>query len=106
MYWYFQIYHLEENQKYELKDSIQEFKHLFPDVPNQTKVIYHDVDGDSEPIKKHPYRLNPIKSEHMKEGINHMLENGIIEPSYSDWSSPCMLVSKSDKSYRFRTDYK
>ena len=33
-----------------------------------------------------------------------MLENDIIEPSNSDWSSPCMLVPKIDGSYRIVAD--
>ena len=67
----------------------------------------HDVDvGDATPIKQHPYRLNPEKAEHLKKEITYMLENDIIEPSCSEWSSPCVLVPKPDKSYRFCTDFR
>ena len=34
-----------------------------------------------------------------------MLENYLIECSQSPWSSPCVLVLKPDKTYRFCTDF-
>ena len=35
-----------------------------------------------------------------------MLDNDIIEPSTSGWSSPCILVPISFGSYRFVTDFR
>ena len=74
---------------------------MFPDVPSKTDKIFHDVDiGDSMPIKQHPYQMSPVKKECLKE------ENDFIEPSNSDWSSPCILVPKPDGAYRLCTYYR
>ena len=99
--------HLPENQKSELSELIHEYKHLFPDVPGRTNVVMHDVDvGDSAPIKQHPYRANPVKMKHLRKEVEYMLENDIIEPSKSNWSSPSILVPKPDQTFRFCTDYR
>ena len=76
-------------------------------MPRQTTLVSHDVEvGDSRPIKQHPYCVNPVKLEVMKKEIDYMLSNGIIEPSHSEWSSPCLLVDKGDGGYRFCTDFR
>ena len=99
--------HLTESQRQDLKKLLLEFEHLFPDVPTRTDQIYHDVDvGNADPVKQHPYRLNPSKQKYLKEEIKYLLENDFIEPSNSSWSSPCILVPKPDGSYRMCTDYR
>ena len=35
-----------------------------------------------------------------------MLDNDFIEPSQSDWSSPCILVPKPDRTFHMCTDYR
>ena len=76
-------------------------------MPLRTDTIIHDVDvGDAQPIKQHPYRLNPQKEEYLKNEVQYLLDNDFIEPSQSNWSSPCLLVPKPDKSYRMCTDFR
>ena len=44
--------HLPSVQRKELAEVINQYREIFPDVPNKTNLIEHDVDvGDSAPIK-------------------------------------------------------
>ena len=86
---------------------IREFSSLFLDIPGRTQVVYHDVEvGQAQLIKQHSYRVNPLKLQVIHKEVEYMLRNGIIEPSNSQWSSPCVLVPKPDGSYRFCTDFR
>ena len=99
--------HLESSKKKQMSELIHTYRDVFPDVPRRTNVMYHDVDvGDVMPIKRHPYHVNPEKDKKITQEIEYMLENNIIQPSRSNWSSPCVVVPKSDQSIRFCTDYR
>ena len=60
----------------------------------------------SKQIKQHPYRMNPMELQYLREEIQFLLDNDFIEPSQSDWSSPCILVPKPDGTFRMCTDYR
>lgn len=84
---------------------INENLQLFGDKPTQTTVLRHDIDvGDSKPIKQHAYRTNPTKRAIMSKEVEYVLQNGFAIPS--SWSSPSLLVPKSDQTPRFCTDYR
>ena len=102
------LQHLSENQKQEIFDLFAEFKQLFSDVPGLTSITKHDIvllEGVT-PIKQHPYRLNPAKMSALHAEIQYMLANDLIEPSESPWSSPVILVPKSDGTYRLCVDFR
>ena len=100
--------HLGSGRGLKLKRLVLECGHLFPDIPSRTDKIYHEVDiiEGSKPVKQHPYRMNPVKQQYLREEVQYLLDNDFIEPSQSEWSSPCVLVPKPDGTFRMCTDYR
>ena len=62
-------------------------------IPNLTSM---KIVTTGPPIKQRPYRVPLKKRAAMERVINQMLQQGIIEPSSSPWSSPCLLVDRKD----------
>ena len=57
-------------------------------------------------MKQHSYRLHPDKQQYLRKEVNYLLDNDYIEPGQCEWSSPCILVPKSDGTFRMCTDYR
>ena len=50
--------------------------------------------------------MNVSKLKIVQDEIKYLLAQDQIEPSYSDWSSPVLLVPKSDSSWRLCVDFR
>ncbi|XP_069156441.1 uncharacterized protein [Procambarus clarkii] len=101
------LQHLEGRQRADLTDLLRENASLFTDVPRRHKSVTHEVEvRDARSIKQSAYRVSPEKRELMRKKVDYLLENELAKPSNSEWSSPCLLVKKSDGTYRFCTDYR
>ena len=99
--------HLSVKETADIVGLVEAFPSLFPDVPSRTTVIEHDIDvGSAQSIKQHAYRVNPTKRAVLRQEVAYLLKHGLAEPTFSAWSSPCLLVSKPDGTYRFCTDYR
>lgn len=60
-----------------------------------TNVIKHTIPTDNDlPIYTKSYRYPFIHKQEVQRQIKDMLEQGIIRPSYSPWSSPVWIVPK------------
>ncbi|UYV67824.1 hypothetical protein LAZ67_5002149 [Cordylochernes scorpioides] len=57
-------------------------------------------------IALRPYRTSLSDQREIQEQVGKMLENDIIEPSFSPYSSLVTLVTKKDKTKRFCVDYR
>ena len=61
--------------------------------------------GEAAPIKQAVRRLGPAVRETVKELLNKMQRQNVIQPSNSPWASPIVLVRKKNGTHRFRMDY-
>ncbi|CAD7085358.1 unnamed protein product [Hermetia illucens] len=55
----------------------------------------------SKPVSRQPYKVPFPKRLKVEEMIDELLKAGIIRPSESEYSSPVILVAKSDGQYEF-----
>jgi len=70
-------------------------------------IVKHCVDTDNHhPINQALRRIPYAHRAEMFKLVQGMLDNHIIQPSVSPWSSPVVLVKKKDGSLRFCIDYR
>lgn len=72
-----------------------------------TSLVEHRIDvGGHEPIRQRCYLVLPKVQETIREEVDRMLGSGVIEPSYSDWSNPIVMVKKASGEYRLCLDFR
>ena len=61
---------------------------------------------DEKPVVYRPYRLSYVERGQVQEIVNELLENGIIQESSSNYSSPILMVKKKSGEQRLCVDYR
>lgn len=74
--------------------------------PPQAQDHFIPLMEDSVPVKVKPYRYPHSQKEEIEKLVAGILQEGIIQPSKSPFSSPIILVKKKDGSWRVCTDYR
>ncbi|CAB4418807.1 unnamed protein product [Rhizophagus irregularis] len=96
---------LEKLQEKELKDLVKEYEDIciYGDKKiSKTNIVKCDIRlKDEMPISQKVYRESTENREIIKKEIDKMLKEGIIQESYSPWSSPVVIVNKKTGDKRF-----
>lgn len=101
--------HLTAGEQQILEETVDEYFDSIKDIKlGKTTLVHHKIEIPSNvsPIKQKYYRVSYHLQKIIDEEIENMLKLDVIEPSKSEYSSPIMLVQKSDGTYRFVVDFR
>ena len=69
-------------------------------------MVKHHIRTAGEPIRQPKHLLPEALKTTVDSQVQNMLQNDIIQPSHSPWSSPIVMVKKKDGTWRFCVDYR
>ncbi|GFU62533.1 retrovirus-related Pol polyprotein from transposon 297 [Trichonephila clavipes] len=89
---------LSDEHRNKLSELLRKFSGLFTKTDKstaaKTNVKHRIFTGDHAPINQRAYRVSPTERRIIHEEVQKMLDEGIVQPSESPWSSPIVLVRK------------
>ena len=98
----------------DLPYAVQEVISKYPTLYEKSKAtdepkhgVFHYISTQGSPVFARPRKLTPGQTKVARNIINELIEDGIVRPSSSPWSSPIHLVPKpNSEDYRLVGDYR
>ncbi|GFU90593.1 retrovirus-related Pol polyprotein from transposon 297 [Trichonephila clavipes] len=81
----------QRNKLSELPEIFWAFTKTDKSTAAKTNVKHRIFTGDHAPINQRAYRVSPTERRIIHEEVQKMLDEGIVQPSESPWSSPIVL---------------
>lgn len=97
---------LPEEQRQALNKVVENAFRKMGDQLGCTHLVEHEIKTSSAPIKQRYYPLSPAMQKIVDAELDDMIAKDIVEVSNSPWSSPVVMVRKSDNSWRFCVNFK
>ncbi|KAL5777367.1 hypothetical protein ACOSP7_010293 [Xanthoceras sorbifolium] len=95
---------------HDLNQLLTEFQQVFESPielpPRRTHDHRIPLQPNQQPISVRPYRYPHFQKSEIEKMVKEFLDSGLIRPSNSHFSSPVLLVKKSDGSWHFCIDYR
>ena len=100
--------HLDQQQRKELTDLLNEFAVCFEDKPGFCGIVSHRIvtTPDFVPKQMRPYRIPEILKAEVDKQVKELLEMKLIQPSTSPMASPIVCVLKKQGGVRLAVDYR
>jgi len=99
--------HLDEGQRAELVEVLDEFAACFSDKPGLCDVVTHHIVTTPDFVPRHMrlYRVPIAFRADVNRQIRELLDVGLIRPSVSPMASPIVCVAKESGGVRIAGDY-
>jgi len=89
-----------------LTNNVDLFAQSLADLEKSNIEEHVIITEDVPPVKKRAYKTAPKENEFIKNEIDEMLKQDLIQPSTSPWSFPVVVVKKKNGKFRFCVNYK
>ena len=96
-------------EKTKLRDLLTVYSDIFATSgtpATQNQVVKHNIKTTGPPIRQPLRKMPMILKDTIDKEVTKMLQQGIVQPSTSPWSSPVVRVKKRDGTWRFCIDYR
>ncbi|CAI6003929.1 unnamed protein product [Closterium sp. NIES-64] len=101
---------LDKQQQKEVQTLLVGYKEVFSTeketLGTHPTIRLHIATGSAKPIAHKLYRVSPSERARIEEVVQTLLEQEVIRPSNSPWSSPCIVIPKKDFGDRVVIDYR
>ena len=91
-------------------DLLNEFQDVFREKatlpPLNDHAVQLKLQHGKRPVSSPPFKVTPEELKALKDFVQRLLDNGWIIPASGEWSSPVMLLTKPDGSFRMVVDYR
>ncbi|KAA0052288.1 hypothetical protein E5676_scaffold113G001050 [Cucumis melo var. makuwa] len=105
------VYTREPEVSLSSEPMVREYPDVFldelPGLPPPREIDFTiELEPDTAPISRTPYRMAPAELKELKVQLQELLDKGFIRPSVSPWGAPVLFVKKKDGSMCLCIDYK
>ena len=100
--------HLGALHQEQFKQILAQYACVISNKLGCTDIVEHQIKlrPNAKPVSLRPYRLFPSNTSKLKAEIDFLLNEGYIEPSISEWSSPAIVLPKPEGSVRCIIDFR
>ena len=98
---------LTSSEKTQLQNLLTQFADLFAPKGGpvgRTPAAKHSIPTEGPPVQQPLRRIAEVLKDVVDAEVTRMLDQGVLKPSSSPWSSPIVMVRKKDGSWCFCVD--